>query len=77
MVRTHIFLTEEQLSFLRSVSAHRGRSLSAVIREAVDDLRRWESSPVERALALLGAFEADRTDVSLKHDAYFPEAGKQ
>ncbi len=31
----------------------------------------------ERALALLGAFEADRTDVSLKHDAYLSEAGKQ
>ncbi|MBI5016789.1 MAG: ribbon-helix-helix protein, CopG family [Deltaproteobacteria bacterium] len=73
MIRTQISLTDEQASFLKAVSARRHRSVSAVIREAVDELRRREASPVEQALALLGAFEADRTDVAVRHDTYFPE----
>lgn len=73
MVRTQISLTLEQAEFLKTVSARRHRSVSAVIREAVDDLKRREKSPIEKALALLGAFEADQTDVSARHDAYFPE----
>jgi len=38
---------------------------------------RPEPSLKEKALALLGAFEADRTDVSARHDDYFADAGEE
>ena len=49
------------------------KELTNKARTDVDELRRREASPVEQALALLGAFEADRSDVSVHHDDYFPE----
>jgi len=73
MVRTQISLTKEQHAYLKELARRRGQSLSELVREAVDRLRAQSPSPVERAVSLIGAFEADRTDVSEHHDDYFPE----
>ena len=73
MIRTQIMVTEEQHAYLKELSRQTGRSLSDLIREAIEDLRSGAPTPVERAKALLGAFEADRDDVSERHDYYFPD----
>jgi hypothetical protein len=70
MIRTQISLTEEQHHYLKTTAGATGESLSAILRRALDEHRRRRDRPVERALAVLGAFEADRDDVSERHDEY-------
>ena len=76
MVRTQIQLTEEQARALKILAARRGVSMAEVIRGAVDqalredvDAKKWE-----RALALIGRYRSDASDVSENHDAYLDEA---
>lgn len=73
MVRTQILLEPDQYEFLKERSKETGESLSALIREAVDQLRDDTVPLRQRAKELLGAFKADRDDVSLRHDEYFAE----
>lgn len=70
MNRTQISLTEEQHRFLVEVSHQTGESISEIIRKAVDRLRAENDIPNRRALRLIGAFEADRPDISVRHDEY-------
>jgi hypothetical protein len=71
MVRTQILLTEHQHRVLRDLSGKTGESLSALVRQAVDKLlAERDAAPSDRALALLGRFVADRTDVAENHDHY-------
>lgn len=74
MIRTQISLSEDQYRFLKGLSRESGESMSGLIRQAVEELRETRSQAAEHAIALLGAFEADRDDVSVCHDAYFAEA---
>ncbi len=76
MIRTQVQLTEEQHAFLRRQARETGRSLSDLVREAVARFETAARAPKERALRLLGAFEADRTDVSVHHDTYLAEIGQ-
>ena len=73
MVRTQILLTEEQHAFLRELSRKTGLPLSELVRRAVDELRQSNDVPVKRALKLVGAFRADRDDISERHDEFFLE----
>lgn len=77
MVRTQILLEPEQHAFLKARSAQTGEALSTLVREAGDHLRDEVKPMRERALALLGAFKADRVDVSERHDEYFALAGAE
>ncbi|MBF0500088.1 MAG: hypothetical protein HQM09_08145 [Candidatus Riflebacteria bacterium] len=70
MNRTQISLTEEQHRFLVEVSHQSGESISEIIRRAVDRLRAENDVPNRKALRLIGAFEADRPDVSIRHDEF-------
>jgi hypothetical protein len=45
--------------------------LSTLVRQAIEQMQQRESTPAQRALALVGAFESDRSDVSVRHDDYF------
>jgi Arc/MetJ-type ribon-helix-helix transcriptional regulator len=74
MVRTQVRLADEQHEFLKLRSYRTGTSVSAQIREAIAKLQDDEVARRERARQLLGAFEADRTDVAKNHDAYLAEA---
>ena len=71
MVRTQILLADHQHVVLKELAQAEGVSLSSLVRQAVGRLlverRRGDKG---RAAALLGAFEADRTDVSANHDRY-------
>lgn len=74
MVRTQILLEEDQHEFLKLRSIANGESISALIRQAVARLQDDENERRNRARRLLGAFEADRTDVAENHDRYLAEA---
>ncbi|GEM_PF-653324 len=68
MPRTQITLTDDQYRFLIEFSRQTGKSISSIIRKAVDHLRAEEKTPNRMALKLVGAFEADRPDISVHHD---------
>jgi len=77
MIRTQIQLEEEQYRFLKERSRRTGESLAALIREAVDRMRDDQAPLRERARRLIGAFEADVTDGSTRHDELFAEAASE
>ena len=79
MVTRQIELTEEQAKALDEVAATLGRSVSELIRDRVADLLRDQEreNPEEvkrRAIAAIGRFRSDVTDLSMEHDRYLDEA---
>jgi post-segregation antitoxin (ccd killing protein) len=80
MVRMQIQFTEAGAEALRREAAQRHISISAVVREAVDERlehRRPEPSLEERkarAKAACGRFRSGLGDVSARHDEYFADS---
>jgi len=78
MVRTQIQMEDDQISWLRMEASARGVSVSQLIREGVALFRsREERIPEEkkrRALAAVGRFSSNLSDVSERHDDYLAEA---
>jgi hypothetical protein len=76
MVRTQIQLTVAQSRALHELARQRGVSIAELVREGVDrvildGVRRPER---ERALALIGKYRAEPSDVAERHDDYLAEA---
>jgi Arc/MetJ-type ribon-helix-helix transcriptional regulator len=77
MERTQISLTEEQADRLRRLARRRRSSMAALIREAVDRVypgSRQRDADWDRALAAVGGFRSDRSEVSERHDDYLADA---
>ena len=78
MIRTQIQMEEDQIDWLRAEARARGVSVSQLIREGVALFRaREEHFPEEkkkRALAAVGRFSSNLSDVSERHDDYLAEA---
>ena len=80
MVRMQIQLTEEGIEALRREAAQRHVSISAVVRDAVDErLSRGHLTPsrdelLRRSLAAMGRFHSGTGDVSARHDEYFADS---
>ncbi len=78
MIRTQIQMEEDQIDWLRVEARSRGVSVSQLIREGVALFRaREERFPEEkkkRALAAVGRFSSNLSDVSERHDDYLAEA---
>ncbi len=78
MVRTQIQMEEDQINWLRVEASARGVSVSQLIREGIALFRsREERFPEEkkkRALAAVGRFSSNLSDVSERHDDYLAEA---
>lgn len=78
MVRTQIQLTEEQAEKLKQLSAERRESVAALIRKAVDQFIATggidRSTLYRRAASVVGKYEADKSDISIRHDHYLEEA---
>ena len=75
--RTQISLTAGQARELRRLARKRGTSMAALVREAVDrtyGVGSGEEGRWERALASIGGFRSDRSDVSERHDEYLADA---
>lgn len=82
MVRMQIQFTEAQSSVLRDVAADKGVSISAVVREAVEDAvvrgrhRPSREELLKRSLAAMGRFRSGTGDVASRHDEYFADTGE-
>ncbi|MBW1701275.1 MAG: ribbon-helix-helix protein, CopG family [Deltaproteobacteria bacterium] len=78
MIRTQIQMEEDQIDWLRVEARSRGVSVSQLIREGVALFRaREERFPEEkkkRALAAVGRFSSNLSEVSERHDDYLAEA---
>ena len=83
MVRVQIQFTENQSQRLREEAAVRGVSLSAVVRQAVDETvcagraRPSRDELLQRSLAAMGRFRSGTGDVSSRHDEYFADAAEE
>lgn len=78
MIRTQIRLTEKQYSTMRIVAAREGISMSEVVRRALDMVLEPEPLPDRdevrrRAMAAIGSYHADVSDLSTSHDDYLAE----
>ena len=77
MIRTQVQFTEEQYKKLKEISQSNHKSLSAVIRQAVDQLlltRKPDRAALYRhAGSLVGKYKSNQTDISLEHDKYLDE----
>ena len=76
MQRVQVQLTDAQLDVLRRRSDATGKSLAALVREAVeawiaDDERRLR---IDRALTAIGGFHSGLGDLAEEHDRYLDEA---
>jgi hypothetical protein len=82
MVRMQIQFTEDEVVALRRAAAQRHVSISAVVREAVDDsisaisasAKPSRDELVKRSLAAMGRFHSGTGDVSARHDEYFADS---
>lgn len=78
MKRMQIQLTDEQEGAVRKYAARHGRSVAAVVREAVERLVGADARDdrIKRVMALAGKYR-DRegaTDVARNHDRYLGDA---
>ncbi len=78
MRRTQIQIEEDQVEWLKNRSRDRGVSISRLIRESIDLLRVQEkmypNDKKQRALAAVGRFASNASDVSERHDEYLTDA---
>ena len=75
MNRVQLQLTDSQLEALRHRSAATGRSIAALVREAIEA---WIAEDerqrrVDRAVAAIGGFHSGVGDLAENHDAYLDE----
>lgn len=75
MVTRNIELTDEQNRILEEIAAKRGRPVTELIREGIDELLRAEGGLSreelkQRALALSGRFHSGLPDLATGHDRY-------
>lgn len=79
MIRTQTQLTEEQVAALKEIAVERGVSVAELIRRGVDMVVATREAPGlaerrRRALATVGRFSDEASDVARLHDDYFDEA---
>jgi post-segregation antitoxin (ccd killing protein) len=78
MIRRQIQIEEDQIEWLREEARARGVSVSQLIREGVALFRareeRFPEDKKKRALAAVGRFSSNVSDVSERHDDYLAEA---
>ena len=80
MVRMQIQFTQQESDALRSEASRRKISVSALVREAVDErLAAGSTAPtrdelVRRSLAAVGRFRSGTGDISTRHDEYFADS---
>ena len=80
MVRMQIQFTEAEVEALRRAAAPRHLSISAIVREAVDErLSHGHPSPsrdelLRRSIAAMGRFHSGTGDVSTRHNEYFADS---
>jgi predicted DNA-binding protein len=76
MIRMQIQLSEEQAEALRRQSERTGRSMAALVRDALERELDEENDDGgwERALGAVGRFRSGTRDTSVEHDRALAEA---
>lgn len=80
MVRMQIQFTQHEADALRSEASRRRVSISALVREAVEErlAAGGTATPrdelVRRSLAAVGRFRSGTGDISARHDEYFVDS---
>jgi hypothetical protein len=79
MIRTQIQLTEEQARSLKRLAAEQQVSVAELIRQSVDHLVHTSQGPgieerKRRAIAAVGRYRSECSDLSEEHDSYLAEA---
>ena len=78
MVRTQVQLTEAQAVKLKELAARQNVSIAALIRQGIDQVlaatqRIYDAEQKRLALAYIGQFPDEATDLSENHDLYLAE----
>jgi Arc/MetJ-type ribon-helix-helix transcriptional regulator len=78
MLRTQIQLPEEQVVFLKKMSAARHESMAEIIRQAIDLLCKTTNSQGneqrrQQAVAAAGRFRSGTKDLAANHDSYLTD----
>ena len=76
MRRMQLQLEDDQFARLRRRAAASGRSVAALVRDAVDAWLTIDESSVERALAVVGRYHSGLGDLADNHDRYLDEEPK-
>jgi hypothetical protein len=73
MTRVQFSPTIDQVEAIEAEARATGRTVAAVVREAVEGWRlgRERARKIERALAVNGGFHSGLHDVAARHDAYY------
>lgn len=79
MVRMQVQFSEEEVTALRRAAVERHVSISAVVREAVEQnvvrqASRDRAAAVARAKAAMGKYSSGLGDLASRHDDYFAES---
>ncbi|MEA3359153.1 MAG: ribbon-helix-helix protein, CopG family [Thermodesulfobacteriota bacterium] len=78
MIRTQIQIKDDQIEWLRIKARERGVSVSQLIREGITlfraDQERFPENKKKKALAAIGRFSSNISDISERHDDYLVEA---
>lgn len=76
MERTQVSLTTAQMAALRDRAREQGRSIAALVRQAVDALldTSQHEDHIERSLAAVGRFRSRPDNVAKNHDQFLEEA---
>jgi hypothetical protein len=82
VIRTQVQLTDTQATELKQLSAARGRSISALVREGIDQLLLSRESVsrgerMRRATSVFGKFRSGGHDLADRHDDHFADAAEQ
>jgi hypothetical protein len=71
MVRTQIYLDEREYESLRQEAFRRRRSISAILRQLIDERLIAKSQKKSQGLKeIVGIFKDKKTDVARYHDDY-------
>ena len=78
MVRTQIQLPEEQVAFLKKMSAARNESMAQIIRHAIDLLYKSTQGQDneqrrKQAMAAAGRFHSGAKDLASAHDSHLAD----
>ncbi|HEY8953113.1 MAG TPA: ribbon-helix-helix protein, CopG family [Candidatus Dormibacteraeota bacterium] len=79
MERVQLQLTRDQMAALRRRANETGRSIAALVREAVQSWMAEDEHQgrVARALGAVGRFDSGVGDVAENHDTYLDEAYRE
>lgn len=76
MPTAHVAIEPDQYEFLMEKAKSTGQPVAELVHRAIERLRRDDEDLRKRAVSLLGAFEAEENDLSIRHDEVFAQVAQ-